>query len=156
MKRVILVGLALVAILAISVSLAAAQGADDGAVPPGGYGPNYVDADGDGVCDNCGSGYYGRMNGNGGANFVDADGDGVCDNCGSGYYGRMNGNRGANFVDADGDGVCDNCGTGSYGGGANFVDEDGDGICDYFGSGASGPRGQGRGRMANRNASAQS
>jgi hypothetical protein len=31
-----------------------------------------VDADGDGICDNCT-----------GTNFVDADGDGVCDNTGT-------------------------------------------------------------------------
>ena len=44
-----------------------------------------------------------------GRNFVDADGDGICDNygsngCGNGY---CNGN-GNGYVDADGDGVCDN------------------------------------------------
>lgn len=49
----------------------------------------YVDTDGDGVCDNRG------------VNFVDADGDGVCDNRGTG----------AGFVDTDGDGVCDKYGT---------------------------------------------
>ena len=73
--------------------------------------PAYVDADGDGVCDNyatrAGSG-YGRGNGVPGSNYVDEDGDGVCDNAGSGY-GRGTGIPGANFVDADGDGVCDNC-----------------------------------------------
>ena len=37
---------------------------------------NYVDSDGDGVCDNFGSGR--------GKYFVDSDGDGVCDNLGSG------------------------------------------------------------------------
>ena len=61
----------------------------------------YVDANGDGVCDNWGS--YSR--------FVDADGDGVCD-----YQGTN-----CRFVDADGDGVCDyqgaNCRSGGgYGG----------------------------------------
>jgi len=39
-------------------------------------GTNYVDADGDGVCDNAGTGT--------GTNYVDADGDGVCDNAGTG------------------------------------------------------------------------
>jgi hypothetical protein len=52
------------------------------------------------------------------ANFVDADGDGVCDNAGQalGTMARQ-GRRslagqaqGQNFVDADGDGVCDLCG----------------------------------------------
>lgn len=52
-----------------------------------------------------------------GRNFVDADGDGICDNygsngCGNGYCngngnGYCNGN-GNGYVDADGDGVCDN------------------------------------------------
>jgi hypothetical protein len=131
MKRYILIGLAILAVLTISVSLAAAQDPSTDAVPTDGYGANFVDEDGDGVCDNCGSGSYGRMHGNGGVNFVDEDGDGVCDNCGSGSYGQANG------------------------GGANFVDEDGDGVCDYYGSGPRG-QGQGRGRMANRFASAQS
>lgn len=65
----------------------------------------YVDADGDGICDNRGT------------NFVDADGDGVRD-C-----------RGVNFIDTDGDGICDNRGTG-----AGFVDADGDGVCDNYGT----------------------
>jgi hypothetical protein len=73
----------------------------------------FVDADGDGVCDNYatrpGSG-TGNGRGRQGAGFVDADGDGVCDNAVSGY-GRGNGQPGSNFVDADGDGVCDNIGT---------------------------------------------
>ena len=47
-----------------------------------------------------------------GWNFVDADGDGVCDNWGSGNQRlRTPGcglGQGAGFVDADGDGVCDN------------------------------------------------
>ena len=47
-----------------------------------------------------------------GWNFVDADGDGVCDNRGSGNQRlRTPGCRlghGMGFVDADGDGVCDN------------------------------------------------
>ena len=60
---------------------------------------NYVDADGDGICD------YFAQNGRGcGRYFVDADGDGICDNytengCGAGCgcgagYGR-GGGRGA-------------------------------------------------------------
>ena len=47
-----------------------------------------------------------------GWNFVDADGDGVCDNWGSGNQRlRTPGcglGQGAGFVDADNDGVCDN------------------------------------------------
>jgi hypothetical protein len=50
--------------------------------------------------------------------FVDADGDGVCDNYvdrvplqdGTGnQWGAGTGTPGANFVDANGDGLCDNC-----------------------------------------------
>lgn len=52
----------------------------------------YVDADGDGICDNC---------------LRDdcvAKGDGACQNAqGGGADGRC-------YVDADGDGICDNCG----------------------------------------------
>ena len=48
-------------------------------------GENFVDKDGDGVCDNIGSG-------NGGY-FVDKDGDGVCDNIGRGN-GRQNNGKG--------------------------------------------------------------
>ena len=80
-------------------------------------GQNFVDEDGDGVCDSCGgvpgSG-MGSQNGNGamGSNFVDEDGDGVCDSCGGvpgSGMGSQNGNgaMGSNFVDLDGDGVCD-------------------------------------------------
>ena len=53
---------------------------------------NYVDTDGDGVCDNaCQSG----------CRFIDEDGDGVCDNAGQ---------NGCRFIDEDGDGMCDNAG----------------------------------------------
>lgn len=42
-----------------------------------------------------------------GRNYVDADGDGVCDNYGN--YGNGCGRRsGCGYVDADGDGICDN------------------------------------------------
>ena len=56
----------------------------------------FTDADGDGVCDNSGTGC--------GWYYTDADGDGVCDNSGTGC--------GRYYTDADGDGVCDNFGTG--------------------------------------------
>lgn len=55
----------------------------------GQQGSRYVDADGDGVCDN-------RT-----VNWVDANGDGICDN-------RNANGQGAGYVDADGDGICDN------------------------------------------------
>lgn len=54
--------------------------------------PAYVDANGDGVCDNKGTGNCGKncKNGNGGScpNYVDADGDGICDKKGTGQCGR--------------------------------------------------------------------
>lgn len=62
---------------------------------------SFVDADGDGICDN----YAAQLCGTG-AGFVDADGDGICDN-----YGTYGCGMGAGYVDADGDGVCDNYGT---------------------------------------------
>lgn len=41
--------------------------------------------------------------------FTDADGDGVCDNCGICRRSSMDGTVcGRNFTDEDGDGVCDN------------------------------------------------
>lgn len=56
------------------------------------YGRGYVDTDGDGVCDNAGTGcgMYGA-----GRGYVDADGDGVCDNAGMGcgMYGAGRGLR---------------------------------------------------------------
>ena len=75
----------------------------------------YVDADGDGVCDNCGTA----------CRYVDADGDGVCDNRGTA----------CRYVDADGDGVCDNRGAA-----CRYVDADGDGVCDNAGACGSGRR----------------
>jgi hypothetical protein len=128
MKRYFLIGLALVTILALNISFAVAQDTEPDPVPPNSNGVNFVDDNGDGICDNCGSGSRGAMNGNQGANFVDEDGDGICDNCGTGSRGAMNGNQGPNFVDQDGDGICDNIGTGSRSSG-----------------------GRGRGRMGNGN-----
>lgn len=83
---------------------------------------NYVDEDGDGVCDNYGSNQNGCGNRSGrgnrsgcGKGYVDEDGDGVCDNYSSDQNGCANrygqGNHsgcGKEYVDEDGDGVCDN------------------------------------------------
>lgn len=67
------------------------------ACPRGGC--NFVDADGDGICDNSGSMCI----------YTDADGDGICDNCGSYHWCGMAGiGCGGNFVDEDSDGICDN------------------------------------------------
>jgi hypothetical protein len=90
---------------------------------------NFIDADGDGVCDNCTGKGTGKGNRTG-SDFVDADGDGICDN----------------FIDADGDGVCDNCTGNGKGSADGFIDEDGDGVCDNKGlNGNHGSKGQGKG-----------
>ena len=97
--------------LLILGSVAFAQGPRNGTVAEPGI--NFVDQDGDGLCDTCGAegqmmGRMGnRANGAYEAGFVDLDGDGLCDNCGS----DQPANDGINFVDEDADGVCDNYGT---------------------------------------------
>lgn len=100
MNTKLVAGILIAALVATSIGVAAARyGPENGA--------RYVDADGDGVCDNIGER----------PEFVDADGDGVCDNQGSrGFRGDAR-----NYVDEDGDGICDNIGI-------NGRDSDGDGI----------------------------
>ena len=95
MNRLVLAGI-LAAILTASASMAGTLAAQGGgtACPYNACG-NYVDDDGDGVCDNCGTACRHAACGN----YVDDNGDGVCDNCG-------------NYVDDNGDGVCDNIGAG--------------------------------------------
>ena len=110
MKIRTMTGILIVALVALSIGVAAAQyGQGSGA-----NGAQYVDGNGDGICDNIGNC----------TGFVDADDDGVCDNrgdCGHGRGGCGCGGSGMNFVDSDGDGICDNIGT-------NGRDSDGDGI----------------------------
>ena len=72
MKKLISILAALA--LVLSMSLSAFAAAPDTAAR-GGQCAGFVDADGDGVCDNRGTGR--------GAGFVDEDGDGVCDNQGT-------------------------------------------------------------------------
>lgn len=99
MTRAWTLGLALALIVAIVVSVPAfAQEATPDAAATPATCPNFVDADGDGVCDHAeagmcpGAGHHAQMNrGRGmhmgmgyngmGQNFVDEDGDGICDNC---------------------------------------------------------------------------
>ena len=102
MKIGIMTGILIVALVALSTGVAAAQYGQGG-----GDGARYVDTDGNGICDNIGTR----------PGFVDADGDGVCDN----NFGRGCGCGGMNFVDEDGNGVCDYFGI-------NGRDYDGDGI----------------------------
>lgn len=111
----------------------------------------YSDSDGDGVCDVCGTNGLSCLTGNGTA-FTDADGDGICDKCSTYHWCGMDAAGGGNFVDADGDGVCDNYaagqgrGNGSQGGrGRYYADTDGDGVCDNYTSGKCQGRGNGCG-----------
>lgn len=105
MKRFAVGLLALTLALTLGgTALAAGHGsgwrqADREDCPWRGAGCAYVDANGDGVCDN-------RTDG--GRCYVDADGDGVCDD-------RTGGGR--CYVDANGDGICDNWTDGGHHGG---------------------------------------
>ncbi len=79
MKKVLLNMLTAVIVVSMAVTAVFAAG-------PGG-GRCFVDADGDGICDNyvSGRGCGSRC----GTGFVDADGDGICDNYASGQgWGR--------------------------------------------------------------------
>lgn len=93
MKKALLGVLSTVIILSVCATTAFAAGPR--------FGRNFVDADGDGICDNAGSGCV----------YADADGDGLCDVCGAEHGSCLTG-EGAAFVDADGDGICDNYGSG--------------------------------------------
>ncbi|MEZ4832218.1 MAG: hypothetical protein R2873_09490 [Caldilineaceae bacterium] len=92
--------MALILVMAISVAAMAAgpgpQNPDAGIGINGGLYGEFIDADGDGVCDSyvdrvpaldgTGSQWGAQAGGQAkqagtGVNFVDADGDGVCDNC---------------------------------------------------------------------------
>ena len=65
MKKIRIAAITAAIVLALGVTTAFAAG-----------GRNFVDADGDGICDNRGAGLD--------CWYVDADGDGVCDNYGPG------------------------------------------------------------------------
>lgn len=94
---------ALIGVLAAAIVLSAGMVTAFGVEPANGC--YFVDADGDGICDNRGSCGWGGGQGAGcGMGFVDADGDGICDNytagqCrgngrGSGQGGAFRGGRG--------------------------------------------------------------
>lgn len=153
MRKVFSGILSMVIVLSVCAATALAAGF--------GRGCYFVDTDGDGICDNCGTCAYADVDGacyvcgvnhgdclaGEGTAFADADGDGICDNCGAYHQCKMaETGLGRNFVDADGDGVCDHHvigqgrgngrGNGTQGGrGRNFVDANGDGICDNYVSG---------------------
>ena len=79
MKKSVIIGVLIVGLIAISIGFASAQHSQNK-----GYDrADFVDVDGDGVCDNLGNR----------TNFVDENGDGICDNIGK------------NGRDDDGDGI---------------------------------------------------
>lgn len=101
-KKIISAALTLALVLAVCITgaFAAHGGFGRGSGTCLSSGQNFIDEDGDGLCDNWAGGGSGRC-GNG-QGFIDEDGDGLCDNCGTQCVG------GRNFIDQDGDGVCDN------------------------------------------------
>lgn len=114
MKRILLGVLAAGIVLSIGATTVFASGMHNGqgnafclsGVCQTGSCPNYVDADGDGQCDNC-DGSHGACPTGSCTNYVDADGDGLCDNC-DGSHGTCQTSSCSNYVDTDGDGLCDN------------------------------------------------
>ncbi len=94
MKKVVLGVLGTALALAVGTTGAFAAGS--------GVRRNFIDADGDGVCDNIREGI---------CSYIDTDGDGICDNRGA-RNGNCPAEGGKNFVDADGDGVCDHYASG--------------------------------------------
>ena len=87
MKRILLGVLAAGIVLSIGATTVFASGMHNGqgnafclsGVCQTGSCSNYVDADGDGLCDNC-DGSHGACQTGSCTNYVDADGDGLCDN----------------------------------------------------------------------------
>jgi hypothetical protein len=101
MRKEIYYGLSVILVLAAIGTASAIDGVSSAArTNTGGHGPGFIDADGDGICDN----------------FVDNDGDGINDNRSMYRGARM----GSGFVDADGDGICDNMGSGRGHGGVRY------------------------------------
>jgi len=87
MKKILTGVLATIMVLSVGTTSAFAAG------PGSGQGRNFVDEDGNGICD-----FAGEF-----CRYVDENYDGICDYCGI----EQNG-YGCHFVDADGDGICDN------------------------------------------------
>jgi hypothetical protein len=93
-KKFIAIMITLVVVLGFSNEGRSWKGGHHGGGSGNGY--NFVDEDGDGICDNYNSGIC--------PGYSDEDGDGICDNY------KRNGCRG--YVDEDSDGICDNRGVG--------------------------------------------
>lgn len=85
----------------------------------------FVDADGDGICDNRGTG----TGGGNGAGYVDADGDGVCDNYGTGAGNGYGNGSGAGDGNGYGAGTGNAAGGGHHGGNAGGHHGKGHGRC---------------------------
>lgn len=91
MKRIVLGVLAAGIILTIGATTAfaagvhggRARGAEAGICLSDGACSMYVDADEDGICDNCASDHGVCLNNGNCDNYADADGDGICDNQGA-------------------------------------------------------------------------
>ena len=100
MKRILLGVLAAGIVLSIGATTVFASGMHNGqgnafclsGVCQTGSCTNYVDADGDGLCDNCDDSHGACQTGSC-TNYVDADGDGLCDNHSANHDGC--GNRAA-------------------------------------------------------------
>ena len=112
------VAIAITVVLVLGFSNASMSGMNGNQGGGGGY--NFVDEDGDGICDN--------YNNGGRPGYSDEDGDGICDNCNNGGC--------PGYSDEDGDGICDNY---NNGGCPGYSDEDGDGVCDNRGGGRNFP-----------------
>lgn len=112
MKRFTILSLLLLAAVLVPVPAYVFSDGDETTPAPQTRYANFVDEDGDGICDNRQTGGQGLGLGKGNRDtFVDEDGDGVCDTYQSGLrkgkgQGRGYG-QGAGFLSADGDGVCD-------------------------------------------------
>ena len=104
----------------------------------------FADVDGDGIPNGLDPDFVrGTAQGEGvKINYIDANGDGICDYYQGANQRRMNyiNNAGyGKFIDADGDGICDNYNAAQgrglrngLGRNVNFIDENGDGVCDRF------------------------
>lgn len=97
MKKTIVISLSVIAILLLGTSLAMAYESPEEYAPPAAQqevqGPNFIDGDGDGICDRASEGLAGTGRAGTGQGF--------------GPNGLQNGTCGENFVDEDGDGICD-------------------------------------------------
>ncbi len=130
--------LPLMLMLAFFSTVAVGYGDDGDTAPVKVKTQKFIDADGDGICDNRSMGLHRGS----GKSFVDADGNGICDTCG-GEGKCLSRGQAKGFTDSDGDGICDKResskglkrGRTDMQHSANFIDRNGDGVCDNAGKG---------------------